>query len=205
MYRTLFHTYWPRWSAFERNVLLFILAAVIALVICFYIMGWTKKRCAAFFALAIYLCFVFGSTVFARAPRKSYSYELELFWSYRKVIANPESPLKREIFLNYLLLAPYGFLAPVAAGAGRAERKGAGRHRGRKGICLMVIVTGCLISCMIEGLQLFLKRGLFELDDILNNTLGVAGGYVMYCAISFFCDLRRGQKKAEFNPDGKAP
>ena len=35
-------------------------------------------------------------------------------------------------------------------------------------------------SLMIETLQLVTQRGLFELDDIFHNTVGVVIGYLIY-------------------------
>ncbi|MBR4027500.1 MAG: VanZ family protein [Lachnospiraceae bacterium] len=35
-------------------------------------------------------------------------------------------------------------------------------------------------SLTIEVLQLFMKKGLFEFDDIFHNTLGGVLGYVIY-------------------------
>lgn len=46
------------------------------------------------------------------------------------------------------------------------------------------MVEGCtcrgVISCVIEGLQLWLQKGLCELDDVFHNTLGAIVGYGLY-------------------------
>ncbi len=67
-----------------------------------------------------------------------------------------------EILLNIALFVPIGALLPLASGR-------------KRGIWL-ALVTGILISTSIEGLQLWLCRGLFEFDDIFDNTLGCVLG-----------------------------
>ena len=41
------------------------------------------------------------------------------------------------------------------------------------------MLCGIVVSFGIEILQLVLKRGLFELDDIINNSLGCMMGAVL--------------------------
>jgi glycopeptide antibiotics resistance protein len=45
------------------------------------------------------------------------------------------------------------------------------------GLCGRVALLGFLTSFTIELLQLILKRGLFEFDDMFHNTIGVGIGY----------------------------
>lgn len=56
---------------------------------------------------------------------------------------------------------------------------------------VLVVVRVCA-SCMVELLQLIFKRGLFELDDIIHNTPGVAVGMADYYVIKKICNgIRR--------------
>ena len=55
-----------------------------------------------------------------------------------------------------------------------------------------VALLGCLISCSIEGLQLWLQGGLCELDDVFHNTLGAIVGYGLYRVMA--SALRRSMK-----------
>ena len=59
----------------------------------------------------LYLCAILGITVFNRLPFDNFKYNLELFWSYRKAAGSKK--LMWEIILNYFLLLPYGFFAPL--------------------------------------------------------------------------------------------
>ena len=49
-----------------------------------------------------------------------------------------------------------------------------------RGRLFIVALTGFLFSLMIELCQLFLRRGLCELDDLFNNTLGCIIGSLTY-------------------------
>ncbi len=123
--------------------------------------NWRKRL--AFSVLAGYLFLAFGTTIFRRRTVSKTLYKLELFQSYR-IIAQKGILKARYRFsqtlLNILLLSPIGFLMPVFV-----KRK----H--------LIILFGFLFSLLIETLQLVLRRGCFELDDLFNNTLGVALAY----------------------------
>ena len=47
----------------------------------------------------------------------------------------------------------------------------------------VVMVTAVLFSLLIETLQLFMMRGLFEWDDVISNTLGAALGLGLYTSL----------------------
>lgn len=164
----LWSIYSPKWSG-QTYLLIGITAGVLFLAL--WRLFTVKKRkkgrmCAAFLAVW-YLIFVYGSTVFTRIPQPGYSYCLELFWSYRWGIRIYGNQMLKEIFLNCIMLMPLGVLIPVIFPK-------AGKHES------FTVFTGFLISCSIEFLQLALKRGLFEFDDIIHNTVGVAVGYFIY-------------------------
>lgn len=90
------------------------------------------------------------------------------FWSY-KAIGEGDDRCFVEVFLNIILFIPVGFLA---CGLRRMN-------------CLWkVAFLGCIISCTIESLQLWLLRGVCELDDVFHNTLGSIVGYGLYQLIA---------------------
>ena len=114
--------------------------------------------------LAGWLFLTLSSTVLSRAPFLGQHLELHLFWPYRA----GSSELLKENFLNVFLLMPVGVLLPcVGAGFGQT------------------VLFGSLWSLMIETLQLITQRGLFELDDIFHNTVGVVIGYGIYLMVSW--------------------
>lgn len=100
-----------------------------------------------------------SSTVLSRAPFIGPHLQLSLFWSYRA----HSTELLKENFLNVFLLMPVGILLPMM---------GVNMRR--------TVLFGACWSGLIETLQLVTRRGLFELDDIFHNTLGVVIGYLIF-------------------------
>lgn len=70
---------------------------------------------------------------------------------------------------NVLLFVPFGF---VCAWALKPVRKFP--------VCLMIGAAG---SMLIESLQLVTQRGVFQIDDVLTNTLGTVIGYLLFCCV----------------------
>lgn len=120
--------------------------------------------------LILYLVYVFYRTVFGRSAVDEYCYNFELFWSYRNVIETGSKTMAEQIVMNYLMLMPIVFLLPLVLEG----------HFKEKSIALITILTGFAITCSIEFLQLILKRGLFEFDDIIGNTMGTIIGYLRF-------------------------
>lgn len=112
-----------------------------------------------------YLYLMFGSTVFTRTPGTVTHVNTDFLWEYRKILADHSWHYVKEVLLNMLMLMPVGFLFPLV--------------RGKRGVVLAVLF-GFLCSLGIEGMQWFFKCGLFEYDDLFNNTIGALLGYVLY-------------------------
>lgn len=107
--------------------------------------------------LLIFLGIVFGSTVFTREPKAYREYELELLWSWKAVFRGDREMLKENL-LNMLLLFPAGLLLPSLFHKKLPWWTG--------------LAVGLFISAGIETGQLVLRRGLFEWDDMVHNSLG---------------------------------
>lgn len=110
----------------------------------------------------IYYFVILESTVFGRADQGKVLYELELFWSWRAVFAWHSRAILEENLLNLVMLLPIGVLLPLAIG--------------KKARWWMGLIIGAMASLAIELLQLFLRRGLFEFDDIVHNAIGAMVG-----------------------------
>ena len=118
---------------------------------------WQRRICA--FLLCCYIVVVLSFTVFTRSIG-IYSAQTKLLWSYQRWIAGGWN-FGREILKNIALFIPFGiFIATILP-----------KYR-----IIVSLIFGVLLSSTIEILQLVLMRGLFELDDILSNTLGSAIG-----------------------------
>lgn len=91
---------------------------------------------------------------------------LELFSSYRFAINYFDMNAWRNLILNICMFIPLGILLPFL-------------HRCFKK-CYVTYGCGFLFTLFIEFFQFILKRGIFELDDLFNNTLGCMIGFGFY-------------------------
>lgn len=75
----------------------------------------------------------------------------------------------KNLACNIVMFIPYGFLIPCFS-----------KHKGRK-----LILSGCVLSVMIEILQYITALGQMDIDDVILNTLGVTLGYMGYLLLNF--------------------
>ena len=122
--------------------------------------NWSSLKRGLFPVFAFYICLVLGITLFCRLPFDSVKYNTQLFWSYKN--AESDRNLIREIVLNYFMLLPFGVLGSLYL-----KKQ-------------WVMFFGSLFSISIELTQYFLRRGVFEFDDIIGNTLGIVIGIAVY-------------------------
>ncbi len=140
---------------------------------------------AVFFCLTVaYLAVVFASTVFTRNPTAEATYELQLFWSWRKAFLEHSAAALEEIVLNVLLLMPLGMVLPLLF-----------RARIRP---LFGLMSGLAVSVVIELSQLILHRGLFEWDDMVHNALGsLLGCILMNRLIGWFRKIKKNRRSGK--------
>lgn len=110
--------------------------------------------------LTVSVLLILFATVLFRVPNPQKP-QLELFWSYKAWFAGNAS-LGREIVLNILLFVPFGFSMALIT---------------KKN--WVVIVAALVLTAASEVVQLLFGLGLFEWDDIINNTLGAVIGVMM--------------------------
>ncbi|MCD8118462.1 MAG: VanZ family protein [Lachnospiraceae bacterium] len=121
------------------------------------------------------LYFVFMSDYFGRSGQLGDEYrynltmfqEIHRFWYYRETVGFTWAAIN--LFGNVLCFMPFGFLVPVL-------------RKHRVNVFLMTFYTFCF-SLTIETLQLVLKIGVFDVDDLLLNTVGGAAGYILYVIV----------------------
>lgn len=114
-----------------------------------------------------YLALVIMITFLSRESGNSTGIDLELGASWR--INNRNNALVVE---NVLLFIPYGFCYCW--------------WKKRKAVLFNSFFIGFLTSFLIEGMQLVTGRGIFQLDDILTNTLGCILGAFLYKLLTMF-------------------
>lgn len=120
-----------------------------------------KKLVIGVLAIEYYFL-VLCSTVICRTVPVSKRVELKPFYNYVDIWNGVD--FKRtlmEVLLNVALFVPIGFLLGVMMSKG----------------FLKVLLTGFLLSSLIELFQLASGRGLCETNDVVHNTIGCMLGY----------------------------
>ena len=121
--------------------------------------NWQKV--VAWLCVAGYVFAILYKTVLIRSAADVYNYIFLPFWSYAAIIDGRETLIKEHI-LNVALFIPLGAFLWSSL---------------KQKLWWKALLFGCAVSISIEILQLLLKRGLCELDDVFHNTLGCLIGY----------------------------
>lgn len=132
----------------------------------------TWKRILWWGILICYLCVVLGATLLSRG---SYIYNgrvVPLFYSYKEAWIHFSNSAWRNIILNFCMFLPFGLWLPLGIKRLRSFWK--------------MYLAGFGFSLLIECIQLFLRRGIFELDDIMGNTIGAMIGYGFFALGLYF-------------------
>ena len=136
--------------------------------------------------LACLIYFMFFSESYGRTDiSPDYRYNLVLFreirrfWHHRDILGGPA------VFINLVgnvaMFIPLGFAVPALYDS---MRKGL-----RTGIACF------LASLLAETMQLILRVGCFDVDDLLLNTIGGCIGYLVFVEVRHHWRKRHGKKK----------
>lgn len=117
------------------------------------------------FAFFIYLFAVLYITFLSREAEETRS-NFELFNSYIMFFKYKNDFYLDMIVYNIIMTIPFGIFLPLLYKPFRSFRR--------------VAFAGFLYSLLIEVSQFISGRGLFELDDLFNNTIGAMLGYWLY-------------------------
>ena len=122
---------------------------------------------AAFFAVLLFVTLI-------RGGQRSWRYaNVHLFRAWREAWNAFSEKHWLNVLLNVAMFAPLGFLLPLLT------------EKVQKWYRMLAV--GFCTSLAIEVLQYLLCRGLFDVDDLLCNTLGAMAGYwVVMAAVSCF-------------------
>ena len=129
-------------------------------------------RRIAWLGIVAFVVLALNETVFCRTATDDYQFSYRPFWSY-EAIMNGRKDLIKEHYLNVAFFIPLGMLVWVVL---------------KKKQWWRALVFGCALSSLIEVLQLVLKRGMCEFDDVMHNTLGCMVGYGL---VKVLASLRR--------------
>ena len=130
----------------------------------FLLIGLTLKRWRIA-ALVAYVFFIIAVTVLSRRSFVGNHIELRPFWSW----SVPR--LREQILMNVVGFIPFGVL-----GASLWKWK------------IVPIAAG--ISLCVELIQLLTRTGLFELDDVIHNTLGAVIGFGLFFVVKRMREIK---------------
>lgn len=116
------------------------------------------------FLFVVYMVVMFITVFLSREPGSRHGIDMTLFGTWG------ETPQAHAFVIeNILLFVPFGILYPVAV---------PGRWK------YFTVLTGMIISVVIETVQLVTQRGYCQLDDVVMNTLGSLVGYLIFVIAS---------------------
>ena len=178
----------------DRAIFMIVMSMVVMLPVLLCVLRWKPLvRGTALIVFAVYILGNLSFTILNRSP--GYSYEAPAFVNYKQAFyldfglwetikLLPEGLGKtlshvhisnytaaREVFLNILLYIPMGYLLPFIIKPMRYS-------------VIACTLVGFLCSCATEIAQLKYGLGCFQVDDIVNNTLGCLIGAIAGCMLS---------------------
>ncbi|MEG1457682.1 MAG: VanZ family protein [Acetivibrio sp.] len=119
--------------------------------------------------------------------RGNYEYNLILFKEIQRGIWCYTHGIKPYFFLNVIMnvaaFIPFGFILPIISP--------------RKPKFINILVSGFELTLVIETIQLLLKVGCFDVDDMLLNTVGAVMGYFLLVLCKHFDSRRIKKQKGE--------
>ena len=136
----------------------------------------------------IYIFVVLYITLLGRTGHQELHISLVPFWSYWNMLRGVFHALRHldwqgviqeirrisypawsSLVLKILLFVPLGLLLPIVKEFFDSFKK--------------LFLSGFLFSLSIEVTQILTKRGWFDVDDVINNTLGAVIGFILYLRI----------------------
>ncbi|SHK27440.1 Glycopeptide antibiotics resistance protein [Anaerocolumna jejuensis DSM 15929] len=148
------------------------------------IMSVSRLLFALYLILLAYFLFFsehYGRTIISGEYRYNLTpfKEVKRFIEYRNIIG-PEGFIVN-IFGNIFAFAPFGFVLPIISPDNRK--------------LLNITLLSLEFSLTIELLQLIFKVGIFDVDDLMMNTLGgFLGGVCFILARKLLRSIRRGKR-----------
>ena len=117
-----------------------------------------------------YLFLVAVATILSRAPSEDPQLALTPFASFKDALT--DDFWNYEIRANILMFIPVGFLLSMVLGR----------------TCGISLPIGLLCSFIIETVQYFTHRGVFETDDLFSNFMGVLIGFIIFLPTKYIMD-----------------
>lgn len=130
---------------------------------------FSKRKVLLCSLLVVYLAMVFGVTILSRGTFYQRNANIHFLRSYKEAWIIFSINSWKFIILNIIMFIPLGFILPLF------------NNRFRK--VYISFGVGLLLTLFIESVQLLAGFGIFDIDDIFNNSLGALIGYGLIMAI----------------------
>lgn len=114
----------------------------------------------------VYTMFLLYITVLGRYCFEDFRSRLDLFISYRQAFIAGNGSELRALILNILIFVPFGLITAELIK--------------KRFPAWAALIPGFILTLVIELLQLVTRTGTFEIDDLINNTLGTALGILLW-------------------------
>lgn len=149
-----------------------------------YLKNGRKREYFFSLLLGIYVAIVLWITVFNRVNGQ-YDVRIVPFYTYYQWLFKGEKlNICGNLIGNILLFVPFGFLLKESVSYSRLTLK----------MKIFIIIMSLLFSCVIEILQLIFQKGFFEIDDLLNNTIGGSVGMMISIIMEYMKRYLKRQK-----------
>ena len=147
------------------------LVLIIALLCYLFKRKMQLSNVLAGLVMALYGSVMLQLTLVCRESGSRIGVELDLFHG----LTGPESDFRWMMFayvvLNCMLFVPFGFVLSLFS---KVNEKSAGMQ------CVLVTLVSLATSLLIEIVQLITKRGYYEVQDLVVNTLGGVIGWGLF-------------------------
>lgn len=134
-----------------------------------------KKQMLVIFIISSYIIIIFDVALLNRGVYTR-QVNLNLFSSYRRVWDSFNAADRYHIILNILMTLPLGLMLPVLHNKFHKVR--------------WTIAAGIIFVVIIEYIQLAANSGVFDVDDIFNNCMGILIGYGITMSILAIIERR---------------
>lgn len=140
-----------------------------------------KKSAIKYIVFTVYILVLLKLTIFRESTFDVRKVNLKLFVALFDIYKQQGAWRFIWLFVgNLIWFVPWGMMVPMM----------------KKSNFLIVLISGFGFSLLIEVLQFVFKKGYFEIDDLILNTIGTAIGYAGYKLLCKFC------RKQESNRSG---
>ena len=128
--------------------------------------------CILYFASAIYITCIRGN----RSGLGGFSFRFPLPF-LKAILKHHYGTTTNRSLLNVILFVPFGYLLPAFYSSFKDRGSADTKYDFN---WWMTTASGFFFSLLIETAQLVLKIGVFELDDLVKNTMGAAAGWLIW-------------------------